>query len=837
MFNIESNIATLPGLPGYGLSGNDGERGLNGISLYISSLNGKNDAEIITEDIRNHYDLNGSGLRITGYPYRMYQTGDYFIDIASEIYQIDLGDIKKFKPTSLKLNSFDIFEFSKIINDYKYNRYVNMSNTNNKIIIDTVLSENKNNYISSLDNTIYGVSYKDYAKVFYDDLTDSSAIINFALLSGGNQDHGAIVLRYDNKNKQYILGNKDASDNIRNTNLYLDFNNVIVNRGHILNIDDSIGNILTTSELITSCLFDFNNDPEGISLKAQNDSVTISWNKSKFFKNRTISDLNKIRVDLIFYKPTNISGLSFDFETTKNNNIYIYDLTDIGTVTITNLLQQSTYKCYLQFSYANYSRTSNVLTTITGLTPTLTLTCGGVTYKNGDTLTVPAMLSSNTYTFNLSTNGGAIGWSISERYNTFTTITPKNGNGNGNFNVNINSNNYAATDRTDKFNIALDQYSSTEMIINIKQEAFNGQLSVSHPRLDFSYTGEVKAFGITTNLGAWTILGPQWCEINSPNGMVGNQTVNVKPISNDSTLARIDNITIISTNRPDISANVIVTQEGKPPTQNWIKSTTTGMVFDGDGTAQTISFEFDNDEYFNITVPSWMTANPANGYPTVQPPNRVTPYTTYVKRVTFSCSSYIGSLRNGMITITHGNASLQIGVTQNSIVSPPSINPGSGGGGGGCLEISTPVTLSNGFPCNVGDLKPGYKILSHNGEDIHEFGYKGYDTKPRLIENTVLANEIKEFDYYYEINNEFKCSATHNLFVFRNGVWQWILSPYLKEGDLMFHISGNKVPITSIKHVNAPIKVAYLSLMRPNTYFAAGYLHHNTAAEKEIAID
>lgn len=837
MFDISVNLPYLHGLPGYGVLGNDGEKGLNGISLYISSLDGCLNESLITADINGNLDLNGSGKKIPGFDTsRVYQTGDYFIDAASRVCQIDLSTSKRFKPSGLKLNYLDIFEYSLIKNTTGYDRYINKSSTQDKVIVDSAITDKKSNYLDVLDNKIYDIPYKDFGHIMYNDKPTNTGVIDMALLTGGNRDHNAIVLRYDTSTNTFIFGNRDKNNELRSTNLIFDYYTTEVNRGRIINEEDLNGNILTNVEISTPFLFDFDNDPAGISITAENNSVLIYWDKTKFFKNLQQSALNKIRMDLVFYQPISVKGNSYNFDNAPNNNIYIYSLPDIGSVSITNLLTNTMYKSYLQFSYNNYHRISNVANTTTGIAPVMQIYYNGSLYNNGDTINIPAILYNSVYTFSVSTNGG--NWSITDRYNTFTTISPKLGNGSSNFNVTINSNNYNPTTRLDKFTVTLDQYSSIYTTINLLQASFDGQLSCSPTSLSYSYNGEVRAFGVTTNLGSWTISGPDWCEIVTPNGMIGNQTVNVKPSANDSSLSRTGQVSVISTNRPDVSARVNITQEGKPIVQNTVSADPSGLLFDGDGNAQIVTLIFNNTDYFTVSTPSWMTSTPTNGYPSeiIQdgPIQLNGIYRAYIK---LTCSTYVnGNLRNGVVTITNGNGSCQINVTQTSTVETPSkTDPPYTGGGGGCLEISTPVTLENGMQLSVGDLKPGYKILGHFGNDIHEFAYKGFDSKPRLIFNTVINNEIKEFNYYYNINDEFKCSETHNLFIYRDGYWQWVLSPYLRKGDLMFHISGKKVPITSIEHVNAPIKVAYLTLLRPNTYFAAGYLHHNTAAEKEMA--
>jgi hypothetical protein len=77
---MNRNFTYAPGLPGYGTRGLDGSTGLQGLAMYFSEFDGVADAVTIKIKIIANKILFNVDELLPGYPIRVYQTGDIFID-------------------------------------------------------------------------------------------------------------------------------------------------------------------------------------------------------------------------------------------------------------------------------------------------------------------------------------------------------------------------------------------------------------------------------------------------------------------------------------------------------------------------------------------------------------------------------------------------------------------------------------------------------------------------------------------------------------------------------------------------------------------------------------
>jgi hypothetical protein len=254
-----SRFQYAPGLPGYGTQGADGSNGLLGISLYFSELDGETQTASIRSRIDNSELLTtASGTNLPGYPTRVYQNGDIFIDTNGKVYEIDLGLINKYAATGERLNTSTIFvQGLDSSTDPTFTRYHN-AYTTEKFLLDNVYSvEGVSNYTQSPDEIdgIYGLPALNFGQVKYVDISLNSylpyTIWNNTINTAEPEKAIALVKEYDSETWRW--GNVDNIGNIRDVSLILDFNKVIssgnieVNGGTLTFTSDSSG-ILTVIE-------------------------------------------------------------------------------------------------------------------------------------------------------------------------------------------------------------------------------------------------------------------------------------------------------------------------------------------------------------------------------------------------------------------------------------------------------------------------------------------------------------------------------------------------------------------------------------------------------------
>jgi len=220
-----------PGLPGYGTKGIDGSAGLLGLGLYFAEYDGTTDTTILTSKITNNKLLSVSDVTLPGYPKRIYQTGDYFVDKNGRVYKIDLSLSNKYVYTSTRLDTSAIFSIGPTTSNanVEYTRYSN-SYTTDKILLDVVDSATAvSNYAlaPSSANGIYGIGAADFAQVKYVDNSVNS-YEPFEIWSNTNNvanPEKAIALVKEYGGNTWRFGNS-LGGVVRDVSLCLDFKNV-----------------------------------------------------------------------------------------------------------------------------------------------------------------------------------------------------------------------------------------------------------------------------------------------------------------------------------------------------------------------------------------------------------------------------------------------------------------------------------------------------------------------------------------------------------------------------------------------------------------------------------
>lgn len=226
-----------PGLPGYGTQGADGSDGFLGMSMYFSEFNGETEKISISGKLTDNKLLSKtSPNHIPGYPTRVYQDGDMFIDLNGKAYVIDFTLINNFKPTDSRLNTSTIFtEGPDTVHSPVYTRYSN-SYTSDKFLVDTVYANNApNNYAqapgSGSADGLYGIGAIDFGRVSYVD-NSTNGYQPFEIYTATNdvgQPEQAIALVKEYDKNVWHFGNwNELGGNIRDVSLYLDFKNIFI---------------------------------------------------------------------------------------------------------------------------------------------------------------------------------------------------------------------------------------------------------------------------------------------------------------------------------------------------------------------------------------------------------------------------------------------------------------------------------------------------------------------------------------------------------------------------------------------------------------------------------
>lgn len=166
-----------------------------------------------------------------------------------------------------------------------------------------------------------------------------------------------------------------------------------------------------------------------------------------------------------------------------------------------------------------------------------------------------------------------------------------------------------------------------------------------------------------------------------------------------------------------------------------------------------------------------------------------------------------------------------------SAISPCSIK-NTGGSGGGCVDETSPVTLTNGKTIQIKDIKVGDKVLSCNINNIwtesKEWTGDVYkDSKPS--ESIVTHVEKLVTPTYYNINDGLiKMTGSHVILIKDlQGIWRWITGDELKIGYSFFTEERKEIKIYKIVHISELLSIVKLDVESVDNYFTCGILSHN----------
>lgn len=222
------NFTYAPGLPGYGTRGVDGSAGLTGLSYYFSEFDGVTESITIKNKIISNKILFSVDQFLPGYPERVYQTGDLFMDTNGVIWEIDLNETNRYKATTGSIATNEFFDFLKPIAATGYGRWSNNFTTDPALVDIVLRSGGAIDYTSSPAN-IYMSQPDQAAQWKYVNVLSEGAngynYYPFTVFSNGG-DEDAIAIVRDQSVNIWHIGNLDENGAQRSVDLQLDFNNI-----------------------------------------------------------------------------------------------------------------------------------------------------------------------------------------------------------------------------------------------------------------------------------------------------------------------------------------------------------------------------------------------------------------------------------------------------------------------------------------------------------------------------------------------------------------------------------------------------------------------------------
>ena len=151
-----------------------------------------------------------------------------------------------------------------------------------------------------------------------------------------------------------------------------------------------------------------------------------------------------------------------------------------------------------------------------------------------------------------------------------------------------------------------------------------------------------------------------------------------------------------------------------------------------------------------------------------------------------------------------------------------------------CFLKGTKITLSDGIPKNIEEIKENDNLLSYRFHDLDsynqdlEYLMNWYSKDYRGTNSETLVKQLweNETTQYYIINDKLKVTPEHLLFIRRNGNYEWYPSKNVKKGFYLLTSENNFEEIVTIELVDEKTKVYNLKLQGIMNYYASDYLVH-----------
>src|ERR1035437_5311272 len=254
------NLNYAPGIPGYGMIGPASSDGLSGLAFFITDLNGiTNTFQLKNKILSNENLILLNTGKIPGFPKRLYQNGDLFIDSTSQMFVIDFSNANLYDSTGVSFANTSFFYQGIDTPAINFQRYYNISPLGAGKLVDTIYSNQSPLDYAETITELYGLGSADFNSIQYTGSSLTPSNINPFGIWIGNvdpiapQDQNAIALVRETTNNTWHFGNLSFPTNTQRANtLQLDFAATNV-YGLLTSVEpNSLGNIAGNYHLINS---------------------------------------------------------------------------------------------------------------------------------------------------------------------------------------------------------------------------------------------------------------------------------------------------------------------------------------------------------------------------------------------------------------------------------------------------------------------------------------------------------------------------------------------------------------------------------------------------------
>lgn len=166
----------------------------------------------------------------------------------------------------------------------------------------------------------------------------------------------------------------------------------------------------------------------------------------------------------------------------------------------------------------------------------------------------------------------------------------------------------------------------------------------------------------------------------------------------------------------------------------------------------------------------------------------------------------------------------------------------SGGGGGGCVALDTPILMADGTTKIAELLRPGDEIIGRQIPGMIDENTEGWEdwTTQSLegssnVASTVKSAKMNWYKEYWVINSDLKITQQHHILVKRDDTWHWLDVRDIKMGDKLLGMNGNEVHVGTLRHVKDRLDVIVIDVEENDTYYAGKnpVLVHNAPVDQK----
>jgi hypothetical protein len=150
---------------------------------------------------------------------------------------------------------------------------------------------------------------------------------------------------------------------------------------------------------------------------------------------------------------------------------------------------------------------------------------------------------------------------------------------------------------------------------------------------------------------------------------------------------------------------------------------------------------------------------------------------------------------------------------------------------GACVEESTLILMADGTHKQAKDVEVGDSVwvwvVQEDFDGDYDRTYEDAEGHYEVQEVTSVENYWRS--QYVQINNDIKVAINHQIFVFRDNIWQWVSAAHLTLEDYVYIYGEGKQRVTSVNVVTTPTSVISIIVDERGALFAgeSNIFNHN----------